>query len=122
MKHVLVIMVIGILLAGCGSDTINIPEDTFFNDYFGDCVTMCQQDNKWLTQCPDVLEDQPLPDVMDCVRILWDCGKVSNATCYKETIKIQNNLKTQNCNEWIDDAMTGGGERSNGIPYNCLGD
>jgi hypothetical protein len=118
MKKLMVVAVIGMLLVGCGA----IPDDTYFQNHFQYCVEMCQSDHDWLTQCPGILEGQPLPDVMDCVRVQDDCRKISNAVCFKKNNIILNAIKSKNCNEWIDDALTYGAERVNGIPYNCYAD
>jgi hypothetical protein len=119
MKKLMVVAVIGMLLVGCGTDA-TLPEDTFFNDYFGDCVEMCQLDNTWLAQCKDnnpELQDQPIPDVTECVRVQWDCGQ-SNYACQSANLSIQKELAAHDCTEWTV-------RRHQGIPNNCwliLGD
>jgi len=109
----LIVTLMFILVASCGGSDV-MPGNDFFNEYFAECVEMCQINNTWLEYCKPLngaFEFVPIPGVQECVLVQWDCG-LTNHECVQFVDKLTKKLLDNNCDEWNT-------HRCLGIPQHC---
>jgi len=89
------IVVVAILIGGCGVGSEECEEDDFFEKYYSECVTLCEICTEWSEMCGNITYDTEL-----CVMKRWYYDP-SNNVCTEGQQRIAELINNKDCENGI---------------------
>jgi hypothetical protein len=101
MKKVFTVIVFGMMLCACGTDTTNVEECTctpeefkFFEEYYTQCIELCTAGLQWADSCGKIADE----DRDQCLMNLWNEG-ITNSWCKYWTTQVEEMITTGTCDQ-----------------------